>query len=56
MLEQNTQEINDSVVAMTPLKRLCEPEEVARLVVFLASDESSYITWAEMAIDGGLTV
>jgi NAD(P)-dependent dehydrogenase (short-subunit alcohol dehydrogenase family) len=41
--------------AMTPLGRLGRPEEIANLAVFLASDESSYITGAALPIDGGLT-
>lgn len=38
-----------------PLGRLATPEDVANLVLFLASDESSYITGQEIAIDGGQT-
>lgn len=38
-----------------PLKRVAQPEEVSSLVLFLASDESSYSTGAEFIIDGGLT-
>lgn len=36
-----------------PLRRIAEPEEVARMALFLASDESSYSTGSEFIIDGG---
>ena len=39
----------------TPLGRLGEPDEVAALCHFLASDEAAYITGQNIAIDGGLT-
>jgi len=39
--------------AMTPLGRLGKPEEVANAILFLASDEASFITGAELTIDGG---
>lgn len=38
-----------------PMRRLGSPEEVARLVVFLASDDAAYITGQVFAMDGGLT-
>ena len=38
-----------------PLGRFGDPNDFAQLVVFLASDESSYITASEFFIDGGLT-
>lgn len=37
-----------------PLKRLGKPEEVASIILYLASDESSYVTGAEFTIDGGI--
>ena len=43
-----------ALVADTPLKRFGLPEEVAALAVMLASDEATYITGAELTIDGGL--
>ena len=43
-----------ALVADTPLKRFGTPEEVAALCIFLASDESAYMTGAELTLDGGL--
>lgn len=40
---------------MYPLGRMGQPEEVARAVLFLSSDESSFITGVELPIDGGFT-
>jgi NAD(P)-dependent dehydrogenase (short-subunit alcohol dehydrogenase family) len=41
------------VIDLTPMKRGAKPEEVAWCVLFLASDEASYVTGAELAVDGG---
>ncbi|QHO77882.1 3-alpha-hydroxysteroid dehydrogenase [Bradyrhizobium sp. CCBAU 051011] len=39
-----------------PLGRAAEPQEVSRAVLFLLSDESSYLTGSEIVVDGGLTI
>jgi len=41
--------------AQVPLGRVAQPEEIADMIVYLASDESSFVTGAEFVIDGGLT-
>ena len=38
-----------------PMARLAEPEEVAKVVVFLASDDSSYMTGSMVTVDAGFT-
>ena len=44
----------DKALRFVPLGRTAEPMEVARLVLFLASDESSYCTNSEFVVDGGI--
>jgi 3alpha(or 20beta)-hydroxysteroid dehydrogenase len=53
MLAVNTPEQMEVYKTMIPLKRMGKPDEVARAVVFLASDAASYITGAEIGVDGG---
>jgi 3alpha(or 20beta)-hydroxysteroid dehydrogenase len=45
----------ESMLRTVPLGRVAEAEEVARLALFLASDESSYCSGAEFIIDGGMS-
>ena len=55
MMAAATDEDGGEIAAMIPNGRMAEPEEVAALMVWLASDESSYITGTEQVIDAGLT-
>lgn len=45
----------DAVMALIPMVRMGEPEDIANMNLFLASDESRYITGAEFVVDGGMT-
>jgi NAD(P)-dependent dehydrogenase (short-subunit alcohol dehydrogenase family) len=46
--------IKDYVQATVPMQRWGQAEEVAKAVVFLASDDSSYMTGGDLLVDGGL--
>jgi NAD(P)-dependent dehydrogenase (short-subunit alcohol dehydrogenase family) len=52
--EQQTQQFIQNVVKATPIGRMGSPDEVAKAVLFLASDDSSYITGVELFVDGGM--
>jgi len=41
------------MASITALKRLAKPEEIAKTMLFLASEEASYITGTELLVDGG---
>jgi 3alpha(or 20beta)-hydroxysteroid dehydrogenase len=55
MIAWRSPEENAKRLKMVPMKRNGSADEVARLVLFLLSDESSYITGSEVAVDGGVT-
>ncbi len=55
MMVEATNEEGGDATSLIPLGRIAEPEEVTNLVLFLASDESSYISGAEHVIDAGMT-
>jgi glucose 1-dehydrogenase len=46
----------DEQVQSIPWKRAAEPEEIARLAVFLASADADYVTGASYVMDGGLMI
>ena len=48
------QEVRDQIVATIPMGRLAQPDEIAGLVSYLASEDAGYITGANISINGGL--
>ncbi len=54
MTEKLPDAIKESILSMTSLRRFGEPEEVAELVAFLATDRAGYITGQVISIDGGM--
>ena len=50
----NTDENKAALVSTVPIKRLATPEEIARVIVFVASADNSYMTGASIPVDGGM--
>ncbi len=46
--------LRERMIANTPMRRMGEPEEIARAVLFLSSDEASFITGVDLFVDGGV--
>lgn len=55
IMQKDAKEAIEEFSKFIPLKRVAQPEEVSNIVLFLASDESSYSTGGEFVVDGGIT-
>jgi len=55
IMQEDVREQVEAFARTIPMKRIAKVEEVSNLVLFLASDDSSYSTGSEFVVDGGLT-
>jgi NAD(P)-dependent dehydrogenase (short-subunit alcohol dehydrogenase family) len=53
LVEAQSDEMNAGIIAQTPMGRMGTPMEVAQVCLFLASDDSSFVTGSELVVDGG---
>ena len=52
--EEEIEQLKKSVITSVPIGRMGSPDEIAKVVSFLASDESSFVTGIELFVDGGM--
>lgn len=55
IMQGDTKDAVEAFAKHIPLRRIAQPEEVSSMVLYLASDDSSYSTGAEFVVDGGVT-
>ncbi|HRE30520.1 MAG TPA: acetoacetyl-CoA reductase [Candidatus Berkiella sp.] len=53
MVKKVAEDVMAKIIAQVPVGRLAEPDEIARVVTFLAAEEAGYITGANIAVNGG---
>ena len=56
MTSEYTEEIKEEIINKHPIGRFADPEEIAKTILFLASDDSSFITGETVMVDGGYTI
>jgi glucose 1-dehydrogenase len=52
----DTQEALDKLLTLIPYKRIGKPEDIGKVAVWLASDESDYVVGTTIFVDGGMTL
>lgn len=53
MFEEISKEERDAFISMVPMGRMGQPDEIAKVALFLASDDSSFVSGIELFVDGG---
>ncbi len=52
--EEEVKQLKINLITSVPMGRMGSPDEIAKVVSFLASDESSFVTGIELSVDGGM--
>jgi NAD(P)-dependent dehydrogenase (short-subunit alcohol dehydrogenase family) len=55
MFDGVSQELKDGLASRNPMGRIGKPGEIATAALFLASDDSSFVTGIDLSVDGGMT-